>query len=333
MRAVVIEDVGKVTVRDVPDPTPRAQALIEVESAGLCGTDLKILSGGIPVKFPLVPGHEIVGRIVAPGPRQLYPVGTRVLVDPGEECGRCKMCRADKGYLCPNGLLRGRDVDGGFAQLMAVDEMRLHPLPDSLSAEDTGPLQVLATCIHAQSLVASDPGQTAVVVGLGVAGLMHVQLLRNRGINRVIAVTRSAWKQELALRLGASAVATPDEVEAVVAEQTDGQGADLVVESAGAPATLRQAIDVTGPGGTVLVFGIVSGTADLTPYRWYFNELSIINSRAARPRDYDAAVQAAADGVVQLSPVVTSSYSLDDAVDAFNACRSGGELKVMLRMR
>lgn len=332
MRAVVIEEVGRVIVCEKDDPEPKGQALVRVETAGVCGTDLKILSGAIPVRFPLVIGHEMVGRVATPGSQGLFPEGARVLVDPSDDCGHCWMCRTDRGYLCPRGALRGRDADGGFAEFMAVDENRLHPVPESLSQDEAALLQVLATCVHAQSLVPVFPGQSAVVVGLGVAGFLHLQLLRARGIRSIVGVTRSPWKRELALRMGANVVATPEEAGQAVAEFTGGQGADLVVECVGQPSTLRQSVELAGPGGTVLVFGTVAGSTDMPTYQWYFKELTIVNSRAARARDYDRAVQLAAEGVLDLGPLVTGRFPLTEAAKAFDACGSGEQLKVMLQV-
>lgn len=332
MRAVVIEEVGQVVVCERDDPEPEGQALVRVETAGVCGTDLKILSGAIQVRLPLVIGHEMVGRVATPGPLGLFPEGARVLVDPSDDCGHCRMCRSDRSYLCRSGALRGRDADGGFAELMAVDEKRLHAVPESMSQDEAALLQVLATCVHAQSLVSVFPGQSAVVVGLGVGGFLHLQLLRARGIRSIMGVTGSPWKRELALRMGASVVVTPEEAGHAVAELTDGQGADLVVECAGQPSTLRQSVELAGLGGTVLVFGTVAGTTDMPTYQWYFKELTIVSSRAARARDYDSAVQLAAEGVLDLGSLVTARFPLAEAAKAFDACGSGEQLKVMLQV-
>jgi hypothetical protein len=139
-----------------------------------------------------------------------------VLVNPAMFCGCCDLCRRDLPQLCRNGALLGRDVDGCFAQLVAVDEACLHPLPDNLPAADAGLLQVLSTCVHAQSGLPA--AESAVVVGLGVSGLLHLQLLAERGVSTLIGVTRSAAKRELALRLGAGVVAGPGEADDAVAE-------------------------------------------------------------------------------------------------------------------
>ena len=151
MRAALIEQPGTVTVRDVPAPAADGRALVRVEQAGLCGTDVKIASGQIPVRTPRVLGHEMTGTVVEPGPRGVVPAGAQVLVNPAVFCGYCDLCRRDRPQLCRRGALLGRDVDGCFAELVAVDEACLHPLPDGLPAADAGLLQVLSTCVHAQS--------------------------------------------------------------------------------------------------------------------------------------------------------------------------------------
>jgi threonine dehydrogenase-like Zn-dependent dehydrogenase len=333
MRAVVVEGKQRAVVRTVEAPQPGARALVRVQRGGLCGTDLKILSGEIPVAFPRVLGHEMVGRVEVPGARGLVPAGTRVLIDPGISCGYCAVCRDDRPYLCPSGALMGRDVDGGFADLVAVDETCLHPVPQSISDDASAVLQVLATCVHGQERVQISPPRTAVVVGLGVSGLLHLQLMRARGMDTVVGVTRSGWKRELAKSLGATAVAEPQQAQQVVADVSGGQGAGLVVECVGSAPALRQAMTLAGPGGTVLVFGIPPAQVDGVPgYRWYFQELTIVNTRAARPRDYDRAVRLAAAGVVALAPLVTATYPLADVAEAIEVTRDPAHLKVVLKI-
>jgi L-iditol 2-dehydrogenase len=329
VRAALIDQPGTVTVREVPPPAADGHALVRVAQAGLCGTDVKIASGQIPVRTPRVLGHEMTGTVVEPGPRGTVPMGTRVLVNPAVFCGFCDLCRRDLPQLCRNGALLGRDVDGCFAELVAVDEACLHPLPDALPAADAGLLQVLSTCVHAQSGLPA--AESAVVVGLGVSGLLHLQLLRERGVGTLIGVTRSAAKRELALRLGAGVVAAPSEAADAVAEATGGRGTDVAVECVGTQETLAQAMRLVGAGGTVLVFGTTAPAADGLPtYQWYFKELTILNPRAARPRDCDAAIRLAAGHRLELAPLVTARFPLAQAGRALAACAGPGQLKVML---
>ncbi|HSK95183.1 MAG TPA: alcohol dehydrogenase catalytic domain-containing protein [Euzebyales bacterium] len=331
MRAVVVGDVDHVTVEDVAAPVREDAALVAPEILGLCGTDLKIVSGAIPVSYPRVLGHEMVGRVVRPAADGRIAEGTRVLVDPAVSCGRCRLCRADRSHLCPSGALLGREVDGVFADLVAVDDALLHPVPEHLSVREAATLQVLGTCVHAHTLVDVFPGQSAAVIGLGVSGLLHVQLLRARGVEHVVGITRSAWKRQLAEDLGATATAEPAAARAVIDELTGGAGVDLVIESAGVGATFRQAVELAAIGSRLLIFGIISSPPDgLNWYELYYKELDIINARAARPRDYDRGVALAASGALRLAPLWSRGVAFDDAVDAFAMARSDDTLKVTL---
>jgi L-iditol 2-dehydrogenase len=332
MRAVVVEAVNTVRVREIADPHPGRAALVRVERAGLCGTDLKIVHGTIPVRTPRVLGHELVGRVASAGARELVPEGTRVVIDPSIACGRCHVCRNDRPQLCPDGALIGRDVDGGCAEFVVVEEERLHPIPNTVPDDAAALLQVLSTCVHAQDCVGVFPGQTAVVVGLGVSGLLHVQLLRARGVDRVIGVTRSAWKREPAIGMGATTVVPPDRAAEAVADVTGGRGADLAVECVGTAATLRQAMRLAGTGGTVLVFGTTAPHADGMPtYDWYLKELTIISPRAARPRDFERAITLA-DGQLTLARLGTAVFPLCEAPRAFAAFDDPAHLKIVLQV-
>ncbi|WP_245951261.1 zinc-dependent alcohol dehydrogenase [Phytoactinopolyspora halophila] len=319
---------------DVPEPASDGRAVVAPATMGLCGTDVKILAGSIPVDTPRILGHEIVGRVVRPGPARRVDEGQRVLIDPGIACGHCRLCRADRPHLCPHGALMGRDVDGGFGERVAVDEFQLHPIPDELSTGDASLLQVLGTCVHAQTRVADVfPGQTAAVVGLGVSGLLHLQLLRERGVDRIVAVTRSAWKRELAERWGAIATASPGDAGDVLDEVTGGAGADLVVETAGSASTLARSIELAAMGATVLAFGTApSGPAELPLYQLYYKELDVVNARAARPRDYTRAIQLATSGRLHLRDLWSADFPLDDAAAAVAAARDSSTLKVTMTL-
>ena len=333
MRAAVIGGPGEVEVREVQPPRHGQHVLVRVEAAGICGTDIKIATGQVPVTPGRVLGHEITGRVELPGPRGLVPAGARVLVNPAVFCGDCDLCRRDLPQLCRHGGLLGRDADGGFAEFVAVDERCLHPLPDAITGAEAALLQVLSTCVHAQSGLNLTPDASAVVVGLGVSGLLHIQLLRAAGVRTIIGVTRSGWKRDIALRSGALAIATPDEAAGVVASATGGRGADVAIECAGTAATLAQAMHLAGAGGTVVMFGTTAPAADGMPtYDWYLKELTIQCPRAARPRDCDRAVRLCADRRLDLEPLVTARFPVDRITDALAACRDPSQLKVVLEI-
>ena len=331
MKAVQVVGPSQLDVVELPDPEPGPAALVRVTRAGVCGTDVKVFKGQIAGPHPLVMGHEMVGTVVEPGHRQLVAAGTRVMIDPATTCGYCDLCRRGRGNLCRNGGLLGRDTDGVFSELVAVPEEKLHVIPGGVSDTAASLLQVLGTCVHAQRLVSVFPTDTVVVLGLGVSGLLHIQLLAARGIARLIGVTRSAWKLELAESFGAAVTATPEAAEEVVAEFSEGRGADLVVEAAGTEATLAQAITLAGAGGEVVVFGtLTGGNQGLPYYQLYHKELTVYHPRAALPDDYDAGIAMAATGSLRLDDLVTHRFAVEDAAGAFEAVEDTGSLKVVI---
>ncbi|MBO0889935.1 MAG: alcohol dehydrogenase catalytic domain-containing protein [Acidothermales bacterium] len=334
MQALRLADLEKLEVTEVPRPDAGERALVAVDRAGICGSDVKIVRGITQVAYPRILGHELVGTVVRSARGGHIAEGTRVLVDPFISCGRCVRCRGGRSNLCGNGALLGREVDGGFAEFVAVDDGRMLAIPDGISRDDAGFLQVLGVCVHAQTLVDVFPGQTGVVVGLGVGGLLHLQLLRTRGVRRIVGVTRSAAKRALAERFGATVTCHPDDAEDCVAELTGGAGADVVVESVGTVETLAQAIRLAGGGATVLLYGVTRAEAGRVDYvQLYLKELELVSSRAALIGDYARAVDLLADGVVQVAPLLSERFRLDRGTEAFDALRTRPEVvKVLLEV-
>lgn len=314
MKAQVLKAPGELAFEAVDQPSPRKdEVLARITHSGVCGTDLKIYQGGIPVSYPLIMGHEMIGEVVERGDDRIRP-GDRAIIDPVTFCGTCFYCRAGQSHLCPYGGLLGRDRNGGFAEYLTAPRSNVYPLPDDTEDRVAPLIQVLTTCLHAQRLVQVFPGESVVVLGLGVAGQLHVQLAKARGADPVIGITRSPWKLELAEELGADiTLQAGDEARAGVLEATDGRGADLVIEAAGKVSTLAEAIDLARIGGRLLVFGIVSDKQGALPfYQCYFKELAVIHSRAAKGEDYLSAIDLVQRGTVRLEPLVSHTLPLSE---------------------
>ena len=330
MLAAVIEGPGAVVVRETAPPRADGLALVRVAQAGVCGTDRKLAAGVMPVTSPRVLGHEMTGWVEVPAPGGTVPADTAVVVNPAVFCGLCRECRADLPNLCARGGLLGRDLDGCFAEYVAVPETVLHPLPVEVTADQGALLQVLSTCVHAQSAAPVSPTSSAVVVGLGVAGMLHVQVLRARGVRTIVGVTRAAWKRDIGVASGASVVVPPDGAAEAVAEATGGHGADVAIESAGTAETMAQAVGLAGPGGTVILFGAVPSGAGLPAYEGYFKELTIRCPRASRPRDFDTAIRLCADRRLDVAPLITGRFPLGNVTEALAASEHPDHLKIVL---
>ncbi len=335
MKAMVLRAPRELAADNVAIPKLSAgQVLVRVTHSGVCGTDLKIFNGAIPVRYPLIMGHEATGEVVDAGGQPGIRAGDRVIMDPELFCGVCFHCRVGQTHLCPNGQLLGRDANGGFAEYVAVPASHVFPLPDSIDSRTAPLIQVLTTCMHAQRLVNIFPGESVVVMGLGVTGQLHVQLAKARGAHPVIGITRSASKRELAESLGADLTIPggPGAIEKV-REATEGRGADLIVETTGVVPSLSDAITMARVGGRLLLFGIITAKEGALPfYDLYFKELALINARVAKPEDYPNSIDLVQRGIVRLEPLVSNVMQLGELNEAIGMLGSdnGQRMKIIL---
>ncbi|HEX2462841.1 MAG TPA: zinc-binding dehydrogenase, partial [Vicinamibacterales bacterium] len=195
-------------------------------------------------------------------------------------------------------------------------------------------IQVLTTCLHAQRQIDIFPGESVVVLGLGVTGQLHVQLAKARGAT-VIGVTRSADKRALAETLGAD-MTVPGDADAVakVREATEGRGPDVVIETTGVVQQLASAVNMTRSGGRILMFGIITAKEGALPfYDLYFKELSLINARVAKSEDYPGAIGLVQRGQVRLDPLISDVMALGDlkaAIGMLGADGGGQRMKIVL---
>jgi L-iditol 2-dehydrogenase len=333
LQAAVLTHPRRVETRDIPVPAPGVgEALVDVHAVGICGTDRKIFSGAIPVAYPRIMGHEVAGTVVAVPDGSPVPEGTRVLIDPGITCGACRQCRAGRGNICTRGWLLGRDRDGGLCGTVAVPVGNLHPLPDAVETGLAPLVQVLATCVHGHELAPVTPGDAVVILGLGVTGLLHLQLAKLRRASPIVCVTRSERKLEAGASLGADVSVRSDDPEARerVLEATGG-GADLVIECAGYRRTLAQAVEFARVGGRIMAYGTIADADGPFPfYDLYFKELQIASPRSAHAADFPAAIDAVARGDISLEPLVSHRFPLSRVDEAVAAAGAAGARQIIV---
>ena len=334
MRAMVLTAPGELVQEEVARPAQSAgDVLIRVTHSGICGTDYKIFNGSIPVRYPRIMGHEMAGEVVDADTGTLRP-GDYVIVDPELYCGACFHCRIGQTHLCPNGMLLGRDANGGFAEYLAAPATHVFKLPDGIDRRAAPMIQVLTTCLHAQRQIDIFPGEYVVVLGLGVTGQLHVQLAKARGAT-VIGVTRSAEKRALAETLGAHTTISADaETVAKVRQATEGRGPDVVIETTGVVQQLAAAVNMTRSGGRILMFGIITAKEGALPfYDLYYKELSLINARVAKSEDYPGAISLVQRGQVRLEPLISDVMPLGElkaAIAMLGSDGGGQRMKIVL---
>jgi 2-desacetyl-2-hydroxyethyl bacteriochlorophyllide A dehydrogenase len=329
-RAAMLEVPRRLRLVEQSTPAPgRGEVRVRMAATAICHTDLEIYTGRHPnVRYPVVMGHEATGTVEAVGPEvsRLHP-GQRVVIDPIIACGACDCCRRGRGNLCRRAGLLGRELPGSLADHVILGEGYLHPLPDQLGFEAATLIETLATVRHAQTRAGLAAGETVVVLGQGAAGLLHTQLARITGAS-VVAVSRSAGKLALARRMKADRVvdAARQDPVAEVLGVTGGQGADVVIDAAGAPELMGAAIAMVRPGGRLLLYGIsYRPVPDFTTFPFYFKELTVYGSRALTPEDFEPAIRLVASGAVDLEGFITASYPLGRVAAAFEDYERGPE--------
>lgn len=330
MRAVVIQEPGALSVVDVPDPAPAAgEIVVAPRAVGICGTDLHIIDGEFPpAPYPLIPGHEFAGEVVAVGTGVTgVRVGDRVAVDPSLFCGRCVYCSRQRGNLCTDWGAIGDTVDGAFAEYVSVPAGNACPVPESLTWAAAALVEPLSCVVHGLRRLAIRPGSELLIVGAGTIGLLLLQAARRSGAATVAVVDLDAGRRALASRLGADTVA--GSVADLIAVR--GRGFEYVIEATGVPAAAAAAIDGLDRGGTMLVFGVSPAEAvvSVSPFRVYNDELTILGSMAVL-RTFEPAVNLMLAGAVAADEMVTHTFGLADFGDAVAAVRGRAGLKVQI---
>jgi 2-desacetyl-2-hydroxyethyl bacteriochlorophyllide A dehydrogenase len=335
MKAMVLRAPWQLVQDEVTGPArDSGRVLVRVTHSGICGTDYKIFSGAIPVSYPRIMGHEMIGEVVDAGDATAFRSGERVIIDPELYCGGCFHCRIGQTHLCPHGMLVGRDTNGGFAEYLDAPASHVFRVPDAIDSRTAPMIQVLTTCVHAQRQVDIFPGESAVVFGLGVTGQLHVQLAKARGASPVIGVTRSAEKRALAEQLGAD-ITIPGGDGAIerVREATEGRGADVVIETTGVLPSVAASVAMARAGGRLLLFGIITATEGALPfYDLYFKELALISARVAKSEDYPASIALVERGEVRLTPLVSDVMPLAELQAAIGmlGSASGQRMKIIM---
>lgn len=336
MKAALLRSPTDIVIEEVPMPIfSKDQVLVQISHMGICGTDLKIFNGDIPAALPVVMGHEAIGKIVEGSGIDGSTRGDQVIIDPVLYCGECFFCNKNDTHLCENGGLLGRDVNGVFAEFIQVPASNVFSLDHKVDPDVAPLIQVMTTVLHAQVRADIQKGEVVVVLGLGVTGLLQVQVAKALGAKKVIGVSRNAYKRNLAKKMGANEVSDHgEEAKSKILELTEGRGADVVIEAVGYISVLAEAMDILRIGGRIIPFGIYAElTGELPFYEFYFKELNIINARAALPEDFPKSINLVETGKVELEPLITHVRTFEKLNEALQILMepNNERLKVMLK--
>jgi len=329
MIAIVQTGPESVEIRSRERPTPAAdEVLIEVEAAGLCGSDAHayLYEGGYEfIQLPRIMGHEYAGTVLETGADVSgIEVGQRVVERPIHECGDCLQCHNGQENVCGNFTITGMHRDGAYTDYRAVVPEQLVPVPDGVSATHaavTEPTSVATRAVHVRSSVG--PGDRVLVEGPGPIGVLTASVARAAGASVLVSGLGqdSQYRLPLAGELGAETIDVEQEsLEERTQAFTDGVGFDAVFDTTGHHTGVRTAVEHVRKGGEVVVVGLPGEPSELDFAPLVRGELDMGTSYASKSADFVRALRLMADGSVDVDAIVDPSFSREnpqEAIDAF----------------
>jgi threonine dehydrogenase-like Zn-dependent dehydrogenase len=345
MKAVAFEDVRAVAVVDVPEPKIEepGDAVVRVGVAAICGSDLHMYEGKVPLYPGETIGHEVVGVVegVGPGVTRFRP-GDRVVVSFVIACGGCWFCQNRQSSLCEDqrmigGGVLGGSLGGGQAELVRVPDAdwNLLAVPNELSDEQALFLgDILTTGYYGAAIAGIQPTETVAVIGAGPVGFFAIQAARAQGAERVFALDMEPDRLVLAERVGGIPINVKERnPQMALSEQTEGRGADVVIEAVGSVPAFESAIEVVRRGGTVAVVGVYSSESVEVPLGVYWARALRLRFSGICPVQgwWDEAMQAVRDGRIDPLPIISHRLPLDRAPEGYELFAARKATKVVLR--
>lgn len=327
MKALLLKQYKELEVADLPIPQPGPEdVLVRVAACGICGSDVHGFDGSSGRRIPpLVMGHEAAGVISEVGSAvKNWKPGDRVTFDSTVSCGRCHFCRRGEINLCDNRQVLGVSCgdyrrNGAFAEYVLVPQNILYRLPDNLPFESAAMIEAVSIAVHAVNITPISLGDTAVVVGSGMIGLLTIQAAKLAGCSRVYAIDLADNKLEMARQLGAAEGFNPKDCDPVaeILARTHGRGADVVLEAVGATEPVKTAIACVRKGGTVTLIGNITPKIEINLQQVVTRQIRLQGS-CASAGEYPACIELLASGAIQVSPIISATAPLEDGASWFS---------------
>lgn len=326
MKSLLLEEYGKFAIVETSQPQPgEREVLVRVAACGICGSDVHGYDGSSGRRIPpLVMGHEAAGVVVGIGSAvKAYKVGDRVTFDSTVYCGQCIYCRRGEVNLCDHREVIGVSCadyrrNGAFAEFIAVPERILYRLPSKMSFPEAAMLEATAVALHAVKVSGVKKGDTALVVGAGMIGLLTMQALRAAGAGRVMIADIDETRLTLGELLGADEAlrGTGGEIANAILERTGGIGADSVFDAVGRAKTVAESIDSVRKGGTVTLIGNIAPEVML-PLQKVVSRQIRLQGTAASAGEYPEAMELISSGRIHVRPLITAVAPLEDGPSWF----------------
>jgi L-iditol 2-dehydrogenase len=326
MKALLLSEYSKLEVADLPRPEAGpGEVLVQVAACGICGSDVHGYDGSSGRRIPpLVMGHEAAGVVAAVGADvSRFTVGDRVTFDSTVYCGECDFCKTGDINLCDNRQVVGVSTPefrraGAFAEFVTVPERIVYRLPDAMSFADAAMLEAVAVAVHAVAVTELKGGETALVIGAGMIGLLTLQAARAAGCSRVLVADVDRTRLKLAQEAGADEVILASGADLVrdVHALTEGRGVDVVLEAVGRDETVSAAVDAVRKGGTVTLIGNITPTVTLPLQKVVSRQIRMQGS-CASCGEYPEVMELVSNGKIRVTPLITAVVPLSDGAAWF----------------
>lgn len=342
-RAAFMTGLKQMEIREIPVPEPKEkEVLVKLEYVGICGSDVHYYEhgkiGDFIVNGDFILGHECAGTVVAIGKdvKQLQ-VGDRVALEPGVTCGQCEFCKSGRYNLCPDvEFLATPPYHGCFENYIAFPENMAFKLPNSITTREGALVEPLSVGMHAAKQGGITLGSTVVILGAGCIGLTTLLASKAFGALDITVVDVIPKRLDKALELGATRVINAAEMDAVklIYELTDGEGVDIVMETAGAVKTVQQTAYMVKRGGTVVLVGMAPQDTIEYNFAKLLGKEAEIKTVFRYRNIYPQAIKAMAEGLIDVSGIVTHEYSFDEIAEAFdvNINRKNDVVKIVIKI-
>lgn len=342
MKALLLEEYKKLAIVEYPEPEIGPDdILVRVASCGICGSDVHGFDGGSGRRIPpIIMGHEASGTVAKAGANvKRFKQDDRVTFDSMINCGRCVYCRKGQPNLCADRRVLGVSCGdyrrhGAFAEFVAVPQHIVYAIPEAVSFDQAAMVEPVSVALHAANLAQVSLGDSCVVVGAGMIGLLTVQAMRIAGCGLIVSVDLDDSRLKLAKTSGADVTinAKDADVTARVRELTGGEGADIVMEAVGANATVLSSIDSARKGGTVVLIGNVTKDTTLPLQSIVTREVRLQGS-CASANDYTACLDLMGRGAFRVEPMISATVPLDKGPEMFDRlyAHEAGLTKVILK--
>jgi L-iditol 2-dehydrogenase len=332
MKALLLSEYKKFELADLPRPTPAPEeVLVQVAACGICGSDVHGYDGTSGRRIPpIVMGHEAAGIVAETGTDVTeFKNGDRVTFDSTVYCGKCDYCRSGQANLCDFRQVVGVSCGdyrraGAFAEYVVVPQRILYRLPDTLSFPEAAMLEAVSVALHAVRLSEMHGGETAMVIGAGMIGLLTLQAARAAGAARVLITDLDPTRLKLAKEMGADETLhlSGAELIAEVMRLTAGKGVDVVLEAVGRNETISAAIDCVRKGGTVTLIGNIKPEVTL-PLQKVVSRQIRLQGTAASSGEYPQAIELMTSGKIRVKPLITAVAPLDEGPRWFDRLHAG----------